>query len=234
VKSATVGRDLLSDGAVDNAKIKDAANIAQSKIEGLISSLGDRPVKTANETISGNYSFLNPVRVPQASNLDEAVSLLQLQQLLRPLQLAIHPPVQTLADARAIDANNLANGTILNIVSTLGLWQWDEASTDVDNGSSVIQLSSRDATLAGRLILLLKLPQPKATYVVKALALPAGASAVTLAQEYPNLPDDDSVQLWINGFYCIKGVQFEVSSDRRTLHFFELGETSDIELRFLA
>jgi hypothetical protein len=114
------------------------------------------------------------------------------------------------------------------------LWQWDEASTDVDNGSSVIQLSSRDATLAGRLILLLKLPQPKATYVVKALALPAGASAVTLAQEYPNLPDDDSVQLWINGFYCIKGVQFEVSSDRRTLHFFELGETSDIELRFLA
>lgn len=159
----------LAADAVTDVKVAADAHIASTKIasadapsdtaKSLVDDLEARTVRADDETVSGNWTFTNPLVVADGTQNDHAVSLAQLNEVAAALDSRLLPPVADLAALKAIVADDPAsdvnNGyvsmTLVLVESLNTIFRFEAGSTAASNDSNIVRPNdiASDAT-AGR------------------------------------------------------------------------------------
>lgn len=137
-------------GTITNALIATNADIAQSKIYNLTTDLSARTVRAADETVSGNWTFGNPLAVAAGVASGDAVNKSQLDSINSTITAGLHPPVQTLVALKAVADGSDKQGIL---VEDLGVqYRYDAQSTDTPDDNGVVKPDGVTLPSAGRWI----------------------------------------------------------------------------------
>lgn len=120
----------------------DATNAAtntidQARVTSLTADLAARTVRAANETVTGNWTYTNPVTIPDGTIAQHAVSLAQLNNVAAGFNARLHTPVQDLAGLKAITDYEDKQGVLVEDLGTQ--YRFDEQATTASDDNGVVR-----------------------------------------------------------------------------------------------